>query len=351
MLGAALLLGWATATAQVAMPDTVCIGTTRQYQVNDPSVPSTYTWALNGVVQPTVTNAISFTWNTPGVYTLTVQERSANGCLGDLRSGLVHVLAPPVPNAGPDRTICFGGTAQLGGSGGTSYSWSPPTGLSNPNIPNPVVNIATPGTYEYVLTVTNANGCAAVLRDTVKVTILPQLRLFAGNDTLVALNQPLQLNATDPANSGFVNYLWSPPVGLNNSGIKNPVALYTSLPGSNGITYTVVGITANGCTASDDINIKVFAQAGVFVPNAFTPNGDGLNDVVRPILVGIRELKYFSVFNRYGEMVYTTSVQGAGWDGTFKGSRQNQGAYVWQLQAVDLTGNVIMRKGSVILIR
>jgi gliding motility-associated-like protein len=89
----------------------------------------------------------------------------------------------------------------------------------------------------------------------------------------------------------------------------------------------------------------------VFVPNAFTPNGDGLNDVARQILVGIKSLKYFSLFNRYGELVFTTTKQGAGWDGMYKGNKQHQGAYVWQLQAVDINGNVITQKVSIILIR
>lgn len=346
-----LLCSSSRVAAQVPMPDTVCVGTTRMYQVNDATVPSTYTWAINGVVQSSTNHAISITWNIPGIYQLTVQEHANNGCDGDIRSGLVYVNAPPVPNAGPDQIVCFGATTRLNGSGGTTYLWSPPTGLSNPTIFNPVVNISTPGVYQYVLTVSSANGCAAVSKDTVNITILPQLRLFAGNDTIIALNQPLPLNATDLTNSNFVSYLWSPPVGLSNSTIKNPVALYTSLPGNNGITYTVVARTANGCEARDDINIRVFAQANVFVPNAFTPNGDGLNDVARPILVGIKELRYFTLFNRYGEVVYTTTKQGAGWDGVYKDNKQNQGAYVWQLQAVDINGDVINQKGAIILIR
>jgi gliding motility-associated-like protein len=346
-----LLFGGVSAWAQVAMPDTVCIGTTRQYRVNDATVPSTYTWTVNGVVQPENGHTLAITWTVPGIYTLTVQERSANGCLGDVQSGWVHVLSPPVPNAGPDKVVCFGGTAQLSGSGGSTYLWSPPTGLSSATVANPVVSIAVPGVYRYVLTVGNNNGCPAVVQDTVTVTVLPPLRLFAGNDTVVALNQSLQLNAIDLTNSGFVQYLWSPSLGLNNSGIKNPVALYNSIPSGNGITYTVVARTVDGCEARDDINIKVFAKADVLVPNAFTPNGDRLNDVARPILIGIKELRYFSIFNRYGEMVYTTSVQGAGWDGTYKGSKQDQGGYVWQLQAVDLLGNVITKKGVVVLIR
>ncbi len=337
--------------AQVAMPDTVCIGTNRTYKVNDATTPSTYTWKVNGVIQSSTKNDINITWNNAGVYTITVQEHANGGCDGDIRSGLVYVLAPPVPNAGPDQVICFGSTATLNGSGGGIYQWSPPTYLSATNISNPLVNAPVAGVYRYVLDVTNTFGCKAAQKDTVVITVLPPVKVFAGNDTAIAMNQQLQLNATDVNNSGFVNYLWTPPTGLSNSRIKNPVALFSSTIGSNGITYRVTARTAAGCEASDDINIKVFVQADMYVPNAFTPNGDGLNDVIRPVLAGIRELKFFRVFNRYGEMVFTTSKPGEGWNGIYKGERQNAGGFTWMAEAIDYRGNIIQKSGFVVLVR
>jgi gliding motility-associated-like protein len=113
----------------------------------------------------------------------------------------------------------------------------------------------------------------------------------------------------------------------------------------------VTATTAQGCIATDDIKVKVFVLAEIFVPNAFTPNGDGLNDVIRPVLAGIRELKYFSVFNRYGQMVFSTTKLGEGWNGIFKGDRQNAGGFTWMAEAIDFKGNTIQRKGVVILIR
>jgi len=346
-----LLFSTVNAMAQNAMPDTVCIGVSRIYKVNDASTPSTYTWKVNGITQSSTKNDMSITWNTPGVYTITVQEHAINGCDGDTRTALVYVMPPPVPNAGPDAKICFGTTPRLNGSGGNTYQWSPATFLSNPNIANPVINAPIAGIYTYLLDVTDAAGCKALKKDTVVITVLPPVKVFAGRDTAIAISQPLQLDATDVNNSAFTSYLWSPASGLNNTGIKNPVALFNNVIGNNGITYKVTARTIDGCEATDDINVKVFVQADIFVPNAFTPNGDGLNDVLRPVLAGIKALKYFSVYNRYGQLIYTTTVPGQGWNGLIKGEMQNTGAFAWTAEAVDYKGNVIKKSGMAILIK
>src|SRR4051812_39119102 len=102
--------------AQTSMPDTVCAGTSRSYHVNDTIIHSTYTWKIDGIIQSSVTNTINITWNLPGQYLISVQEHSVNGCDGDLRSGLVYVKAPPVPDAGNDVTLCYGTNQRLNGS-------------------------------------------------------------------------------------------------------------------------------------------------------------------------------------------------------------------------------------------
>ncbi len=347
-----LLFSITQALAQIAMPDTVCAGTTRTYKVNDASVPSTYTWKIDGVIQSSTKNDITIRWNTPGVFQLTVQERSANGCEGDIRSGLVYVMPMPVANAGPDAVVCFGIPIRLNGSGGGLYQWSPPsTYLSNPTIANPIVNIPFAGTYQFILNVTSTNGCKSPNSDTVSVTILPPVKVFAGNDTAITINQQLQFNAIDVNNSGFTSYLWSPPFRLSNPLIKNPVASYNTVSGINGFTYTVTAKTVDGCTAKDDINVKVFVKPEIYVPTGFTPNGDRLNDFAVAIPVGIKEFKYFSIFNRWGELVFTTANPAKGWDGTFKGKNQDPVMFVWQAEGIDYTGNTIFRKGFIMLMR
>src|SRR6476659_3418974 len=91
--------------AQVSsMPDNVCVGTTKTYQVNDPSIPSTYTWTIDGVTQSSTTNKLTVTWTTPGTYLITVQEHTAAGCDGDLQSGYVFVHPPSSKNI--DTIVC-----------------------------------------------------------------------------------------------------------------------------------------------------------------------------------------------------------------------------------------------------
>lgn len=340
-----LLFSILPAAAQVAMPDTVCIGTSRVYRVNDPSVPSTYTWMINGVTQSSIKNEISITWNTPGPFILSVQEHALNGCDGDIVSGAIYVVPTPVAHAGPDLVVCYGNNVRLNGSGGAVYQWSPASYLSNPRIPNPVVTLPAPGTYQYILQVSN-NGCISAVGDTVAVTMLPQVKVFAGNDTNIVINQPLQLNAVDVRNSGFINYSWSPGFGLNSASIKNPVATLSS-----GITYRVTARTADGCEATDDIRIQVFQEANIFVPTAFTPNKDGLNDVLHVIPVGMKELKAFTVFNRWGQVVFMTNDPSKGWNGQFNGQDQDSNVFVWSASGTDLNGKPFFRKGTVTLIR
>src|SRR3954470_6463932 len=103
----ALLFGvFIRSRAQTAMPDTVCVGATRLYQVNDALRPSTYTWWIDGVVQNATGHEISITWSNPGVYLVSVQEHANGGCDGDIRTGKVFVKPPPLPAAGADLVVC-----------------------------------------------------------------------------------------------------------------------------------------------------------------------------------------------------------------------------------------------------
>jgi gliding motility-associated-like protein len=346
IVSAMLLLRVTQLVAQIAMPDTVCIGTKRIYQVNNAAVPSTYTWKIDGVTQSAITNEINITWNTAGTYLLSVQEHTANGCDGDEKSGLVYVKRVTIPNAGSDASMCFGTRYRLNGSGGTVYQWSPSTYLSNPNIPDPFVNAPAPGVFTYVLTVNDASGCNSTNKDTVILTVLPPVKIFAGRDTSIVINEPLQLDAIDVNNNGLINYSWSPGAGLNNASIKNPVAIL-----DHDMYYALTASTADGCIGTDDIAIKVFSKADLYVPTAFTPNGDGKNDFAVVIPVGIKVLGYFSIYNRWGQMVFTTKDSKKGWNGQFNGKEQSTAAFVWIAEAIDFRGNVIFRKGTVTLIR
>jgi gliding motility-associated-like protein len=177
------------------------------------------------------------------------------------------------------------------------------------------------------------------------VTPLPEIHAFAGNDTLVIVGQPLQLNA-----EGGVNYEWMPSFGLSNPNIKNPIGLYG--PEIDSIRYTVVVYNEAGCTDTAFVKVTVFkTEPYVFVPTGFTPNGDGLNDVVRPIAVGIKQIKYFSIYNRWGQLLFKTTTNGHGWDGKIRGMPQATNVFVWMVSAVDYLDRPFFMKGTVTLIR
>ena len=164
---------------------------------------------------------------------------------------------------------------------------------------------------------------------------------FAGNDTIAAPNQPIQLNAT-----GGLSYQWFPGTGLNNNNIPNPIATL-----GNDQTYYLRASTPEGCESFDTLKIKIYKGPEIYVPGAFTPNGDGNNDVLRTRPVGIQTFEYFIVYNRYGQVIFRSSDPQRGWDGRVQGKEQDTGTYVWMANGVDFLGNKIFRKGSVLLIR
>jgi gliding motility-associated-like protein len=260
---------------------------------------------------------------------------------------MVVVNPAPVANAGSDVIICFGQDTQLDGtaSAANKYVWTPSSYLTTTTIANPIV-VKPTETITYSLQVQDTNGCKSLNSETVTVIVTPPAKLFAGNDTSIVSNQPFRLFAKDVNSSGFINYVWSPSDGLNNNQVQNPTATI----GSN-ITYTVTANTANGCEGKDDITIQVYKKADIYMPNAFTPNGDGENDIFKPVLIGIKQLLQFEVYNRFGQRIFSTTFEGSGWDGKINGALQNSGTYVWNVSGMDYAGNLINKKGSVILIR
>ncbi len=260
---------------------------------------------------------------------------------------LVKIVPYPAVNAGINDTICFGKSAQLlATTNASSFVWASSSSLQNSSTLSPVASPA--ATTLYVLTVTDKLGCPKPVSDTVQVYVIPKVVLFAGNDTTAVAGQPVQLNVTSTV--AGLSYTWSPATWLNSAVINNPVATIP-FANANYVTYTVNGTNAYGCSGSDDITVRVFnGSAGFYIPNAFSPNGDGTNDVFKPVIAGVT-IQYFSVFNRFGNNVFTTSRSNEGWDGTYRGNPQDPAIYVWMIKGVDYTGKAVFQKGTVVLVR
>jgi gliding motility-associated-like protein len=243
---------------------------------------------------------------------------------------------------GADTTICQGAATTLTvQSNATGFAWVPVTGLSNAGVASPVAQPLVTTVY----TITATLG-ACTQTGSVTVTVMPPPKVFAGDDTAVQINRSLPLQAVDVNNSGFSSYQWSPTQGLSNPYSQDPTALIRG-----NITYFVTATTPQGCIGVDSIVIEAFAYSDIIVPNAFTPNGDGHNDVLRAIAVGMKEFRYFTVFSRWGQQVFTTSNASVGWDGTLNGRPMAAGGYVWVAGGVDYTGKTVQRRGVAILLR
>lgn len=257
---------------------------------------------------------------------------------------LVKVLHKPVVYAGRDTTICYKTAAVLTGSasnvsGPVNFAWSPAAGVTPANA---AIAIAKPDTTQlYTLTVTDNYGCNFSVTDDKLVTMQPPVPAFAGNDTIAVYGIPHQLFG-----SGGKNYVWSPSFPLDNLFAQNPKATLAT-----DTRFTLLVTDAIGCSNTDDVLIKVYKGPAYYIPNAFTPNGDGLNDIFKAIPVGISYTQYFAVYNRFGEQVFLTNQWLKGWDGTIKGKKAPAGNYVWMIKGIDRDGKPVEMKGSVILIR
>ena len=256
----------------------------------------------------------------------------------------VRTVPYPFADAGQPVTICYDDTTQLNANiVAAAFTWTPANTLINANTLSP---LAYPlKTTDYVLTVTDVLGCPKPFRDTVRVTVRPKIFPNAGRDTSVVVGQPLQLLGT-----GSLLYTWTPATWLNRNDIPNPVATFSSTVDI--MTYVMRAYTPEGCEAFDTINIKVFKTApDIFVPNAFTP-GKATNNRFRPAdAPGLQKLDFFRVYNRWGQLVFSSGDIKRGWDGTLGGKPQDSGTYVWVIQGTDFTGKRIFKKGTMLLIR
>ena len=160
------------------------------------------------------------------------------------------------------------------------------------------------------------------------------------------MNQPIQLFVREVSIAGVTSYTWTPGSFLSNPNSATPVTTLTADQ-----RFLVVGTTPEGCQGVDDILVKVYKGPDIYVPSGFTPNNDGLNDVLRPVPVGIQDFKFFRVFNRWGQMVFSTQDPKRGWDGRINGTQQGTSTYAWVAEGIDYKGNLVIRKGVVTIIR
>lgn len=258
----------------------------------------------------------------------------------------INVLHKPIANAGTDTIICNNTSATLHGSatnlsGVVKYLWFPPLDIIDPTSATTIVRPKLMQPNTYTLQVSDTYGCNFKVYDKVVVTMNPPVAAFAGNDTVASIGLPHQLSG-----SGGINYIWSPSNVLNNSFIQNPIAIL-----QNDTKFNLIVKDTLGCVGTSSVVVQTYKGTKYYIPNAFTPNGDGLNDVFRAIAPGIQQTYYFRIFNRWGQLMFETKNVTKGWDGTYMGTMQAPDVYVWIIKGLDVSQKIVELKGTVTLIR
>ena len=270
-----------------------------------------------------------------------VQVTANNSCV-NIDSVLVAVVPKPAFAVQPNTaSICTGDSILLTATGGNIFQWFPAASVANNASASTLVYPLQNTVYKVVIT-NNICGITDSVFATVNINARPNITVSKSNDVDCVLGQA-KLLAT-----GGVRYLWSPASSLNNVNISNPVA-----SPSETTTYYLQATGASGCIIQDSLLVKVIkgeAENGYLLPSAFTPNGDAQNDCFGVKTWGFVTGLDVSIYNRWGNLIFHATNAGNCWDGTYKGEAQPPGAYIYQVRAKAICGDVY-RKGTVVLIR
>lgn len=335
-------------TTSISFTGNTCVGNTISFT-------STYTNATNTswywnygdgqILNTTTGNTTTHAYASPLTNILVKHVVSVGGCVSDTAFVTIPVINP-TPSASfsiKKDTVCetkpvsFTSTV----TGVSAWAWNFGNGTGTAAAPfNRTYNTA--GTYNISLVVTDANGCKSLpATDVLQVNPLPQVN--AGTDKVIQTGAPVTMNATvNPA--GNYKYLWSPATGLSATGILQPIAS----PAATTTYLLNAEDIISHCGATDDVEISVISK--LFIPNTFTPNGDGNNDTWKIPGMALYPKAVVVIFNRYGEKIFeSSSYMTNPWDGSYKGKQQPSGSFIYLVKLNDSQNQII--QGTVTIIR
>lgn len=301
-----------------------------------------YTWSPGTSLSCVACTSPAASPTVPTAYVVTGTD--SNGCANrdTVKVGIQAKTTFTVTSGGE---ICLGKTFQLLAGGATVYQWTPAASLDDANSAAPIAKPTATTTY----IATGKEGSCLADTHMVKVIVNPVPTVDAGKDERIVAGNSIQLQASG---SGIDHLLWAEDSLLSCSGCYAPDA-------SPKITtvFHVTAYTTKGCTATDSVTVRVLCDnSQLFIPNTFTPNGDGLNDFFFPRGRGIDIVNSFRVYSRWGELLFERNAmrvndEFAGWNGTHKGQKLSPDVYVYIIEASCDTGEPIMWKGDVTLMR
>ncbi|MBK8787217.1 MAG: gliding motility-associated C-terminal domain-containing protein [Chitinophagaceae bacterium] len=307
--------------------------------------PMQYRW-LTGDGFVGFTRDLTYSYKKPGTYEVVMIVNSSSACADSTSMTVTihpNVFAEFSVNAAciNEPVIPVNNTVDPGTSS-IKYLWDFGNGQTSTLRNPPVQAYATPGNYVMSLTVSTAQ-CPFPL--SIQKRFVRVEKPVAGKnnpEAYAVANLPLTLQARNIGNSA----LWTPAISLDNAASYTPVFIDNIER-----TYTIALKTAAGCITIDTQVVKINKNIVIYVPNAFTPNNDSRNDLLKPFMIGIKELVYFKIFNRWGELVFETKNITEGWDGRYKGNPVQSHTLVWMLQGIGADNKVYNAKGSTVLIR
>lgn len=315
---------------------------------------TSYTWDFgDGTISNSAVPPEHF-YSSPGLYNISLAVATESGCKDTLtlKPG-VKVVQSPLIHIGGDSVICVSermvhqGVFDRPDTSLVHWIWQLPNG-TNSLVQNPNPQQYTPGNYVVTTIATNSSGCKDTATRNITVNALPVITMPASLTKIVGV--PVTLPAT--YSSGTVSHLWSPSATLDCPTCPQPVATpkFTT-------NYTVSVVDSNGCKNTADIKVIVVCKgATVFLPNTFSPNGDGANEILYVRGVGLDRVKSLRVFNRWGEVVFEqrdfpTNNPGYGWNGTYKGRKASPDVYIYQVEVFCENSEIIRWEGNVALIQ
>ena len=316
--------------------DTICINQSLQLMA---SGGTQYSWTPsatlnNDAIPNPVANPVANT-----IYTVMVTGN--NTCINK-DSIKISVRPLPVFSVSADKATCINGKAGLSASGGTSYKWSPAVYLNNANIANPVATVPANTLFTVFINDSICN-LSSTLNTSVTTNLAPPVITASKSNDIDCVFSSVQLIAT-----GANVYAWTPALNLSSSSIANPVATPVATQ-----LYTVVGTdSVTNCKSQDTITVlkKGAANPKAYIPNTFTPNGDGSNDCFRIRDFGTVKIVEIFIYNRYGNIVFQTKNATDCWDGNYKGRPADVGNYVYYIRALNDCGEEF-NKGNLLLLR
>ncbi len=336
-------------TVNIGIDTTICEGDSVKFSPIVNPTATSYEWRAIAVPQNTISNiTIKDATVRPIDNATYILKATLGGCSKEDTVN-VDVRWKPMVDVGLTKAICLKDSALLVGvvshaTGPIStYRWTPTDSLRTDTLIQTWAYPTKSTYYKLTIATTLADyGCVFTAYDSMKLIVQPIVRAFAGSDTIAVKGVPHKL-----LGAGGVNYTWSSPT----ASINNPFVQYPIVTLNNDANFYVEVKDAIGCVGYDTVFVKVYNGPTYYVPNTFTPNGDGLNDIFRAIPVGMANTTYFRVFNRFGELMFETNQYLKGWDGTFKGKPQPNGTYVWVVEGTDKYNKKVVMKGTVNVIR